>query len=82
MVHCSGITSDLVGRKAEHESTRKKMNNWKVDNNGQPFASRWEAQLWEDTHPGEHLQMVHLHLALGTGIHSTMMKSDDIREGG
>ena len=30
------------------------MSNWKVDNNGQPFASRWEAQLWEDAQPGEH----------------------------
>ena len=54
MTHYSGITSDLAGRKAEHERTKKNMRNWKVANNGLPFASRAAAQAWEDAQPGEH----------------------------
>ena len=54
MTHYSGITSDLAGRKAEHERTKRNVRNWKVANNGQPFASRAAAQAWEDAQPGEH----------------------------
>ena len=54
MTHYSGITSDLAGRKAEHERTKKNMRNWKVANNGLPFVSRAGAQAWEDAQPGEH----------------------------
>jgi len=54
MAHNSGITSNLVERKREHEAVKKNMRNWKVANNGQWFASREAAQAWEDAQPGEH----------------------------
>ncbi len=54
MAHYSGITSDLVRRKREHEREKKNVRDWKVGNNGRPFASRAAAQAWEDARPGEH----------------------------
>ena len=54
MTHYSGITSNLSGRKAEHQRNKKNLRNWKLANNGKPFASRKAAQDWEDRQPGEH----------------------------
>ena len=54
MTHYSGITSDLLGRLAEHDRTRKNMRNWRLANDGKPFVSREVAQAWEDAQPGEH----------------------------
>ena len=53
MTHYSGVTSDLAGRKAEHERTKRNMRNWKVANSGLPFTSKVAAQAWEDAQPGE-----------------------------
>ena len=43
-----GITTDLVRRKAEHEAKYRNVRNWQRE---AVFASRDDAQAWEDDHP-------------------------------
>ncbi len=54
MPHYSGITTDLAGRKAEHQRNHPNLRNWKVANGGQAFSNRAAAQAWEDQQYGEH----------------------------
>lgn len=55
-VHYSGITTDLEQRRKQHEADKSKKNtrNWKPANGGKPFASREDAQKWENAQLGEH----------------------------
>ncbi len=57
MPHYSGITSDLAARKAQHQHNpgfHPNLRNWTVENGGESFPSRVDAQAWEDRQPGEH----------------------------
>lgn len=54
MAHYSGITSDPSRRRQEHLRDKKNLRNWTAANGGVPFATRKEAQSWEDRQPGEH----------------------------
>ena len=51
MPHYSGITSDPAARKAQHQHNpgfHPNLRNWTVENGGEAFPSRVDAQAWED----------------------------------